>query len=298
MPVGDAKPSIRRVCALVNPASGGVSAEMVGELARLLAGFGLSHQVTALEPGRFEAMARTAIDSDPDLVVVLGGDGTARSVIELCGPDGPIVAPLSGGTINKLGRALYGAVTWSEALTAALEHGSVRWMSSGQIEGHSFYCRSTVGAPALLGQAREAIRARRLARAVRRTVSASRRARRVRLGYQFGAAIGRGSVIGLISPNCSRAPYATEDALEAAVFDLPNARAGVRVAINNLFRDWREAPNVRTHPFASGRIWANEPITAMLDGEFFAFGRQIQINVRPRAFRALTSVGARPEFED
>jgi diacylglycerol kinase family enzyme len=71
------------------------------------------------------------------------------------------------------------------------------------------------------------------------------------------------------------------------VLDLRDTKAGVRLILNNLFGDWRDDPDVTVRPCVSGRAWAREPIPAMLDGEFFRLGRQVDIRFRPRAFRAL-----------
>jgi diacylglycerol kinase family enzyme len=284
--------SIQRVQAVVNPASGSVGPGAADELAAFFAEWGLDHQVVELRPGESEAMVRAAIDSDPDLVVVLGGDGTARLVAEMCGPHGPLVAPLSGGTMNKLGRSLYGAQPWREALAGALSEGGERWMPGGEVDGHAFFCRAVLGPPALWARAREAIRVRKLGRAWRRAVIASHRAFQVRLCYQFNGEIGHGLAVSLICPTVSRALDEEEGALEAAVLDLRDARAGVRLALSNLIGDWRDDPDVTVHPCVRGRAWAHEAIPAMLDGEFFRLGRQVEARFRPRAFRALAPAAA------
>jgi diacylglycerol kinase family enzyme len=281
---------VRRVHAVVNPRSGGVGPGAAEELAALFADLGLAHRVSELAPGLFEATARSAVEAGPDLVVVLGGDGTARRVAEMCGPEGPPVAPLAGGTMNKLGRALYGSTPWREALIGALTDGEARWVPGGEVGGRAFFCSAVLGSPALWARAREAIRARQLGRAWRRAVFARRRAFAADLRYRFDRAdAGRGQVIGLICPTVSRALGEDEGALEAAVLDLPDARAGVRLALQNLVGDWRDDPDVTVRPIVSGRAWARDPIPVMLDGEFFRLGRHLDVGFRPRAFRALAS---------
>jgi diacylglycerol kinase family enzyme len=278
--------SIQRVHAVVNPASGRVAPGATERLAALVSGFGLALRVTELEPGRCEAMVRAVVDEDPDLVIVLGGDGTARLVAETCGPSGPVVAPLSGGTMNKLGRALYGPRPWRAALSEALEARTTRWVSGGEVDGRGFYCRAVLGSPALWARPREEIRARNLARAWRRAVVASRRAFSGRLYCEFDEIPARAFALGLICPTVSRAG-ADQAALEAAVLDLPDAKAGVRLAMKNLFGDWRSDPDVTVLGCRQGRTSAEEPIPAMLDGEFVRLGREVEIRFRPRAFRAL-----------
>jgi diacylglycerol kinase family enzyme len=281
------KVSIRRVQAVVNPTSGGVGPGAAGELTSLLAELGLDHHVSEPGPGELEETVRAAIDADPDLVVVLGGDGTTRLAAEMCGPQGPLVAPLSGGTMSKLGRALYGPKPWRQALASALNGGAERWMPAGEVGGRAFYCSAVLGSPALWARAREAIRAHKFDRAWRRATIAAHSAFLGRLGYDFDGGTGRGQVIGLICPTVSRAFREEEGALEAAVLDLRDVRAGVRLALNNLFGDWRDDPDVIVRPCVSGRARSRDPIPAMLDGEFFRLGRQLEIRFRAHAFRAL-----------
>jgi diacylglycerol kinase family enzyme len=206
---------------------------------------------------------------------------------EVCGPAGPLVAPLSGGTMNKLGRALYGPQPWREALAGALANGRARWMPGGEVQGRAFFCRAVLGPPALWARAREEIRVRRLGRAWRRAVIASHSAFRGRLGYELDGATGHGSAIGLICPTVSRALDEDEGVLEAAVLHLLDAKTGVRLALNHLIGDWRDDPDVTVLACVGGRISAREPIPVMLDGEFFKMGRKVEIRFRRHAFRAL-----------
>ncbi len=71
------------------------------------------------------------------------------------------------------------------------------------------------------------------------------------------------------------------------MLDPRDIKAGIRLALNNLFGDWRDDPDVTVRPSVSGRAWAHDRIPAMLDGEFFRLGRQADTRFRARAFRAL-----------
>jgi len=279
----------------VNPASGGVGAQAAQELEALFAEFGLDHRVVTLAPRRAERGVRAALDAGPDLVVVLGGDGTARLAAEMCGADGPIVAPLSGGTMNMLGRALYGETPWREALRRALADGQVRWVSGGEVGGRSFFCGALMGAPALLAPAREAIRARALRRAWRHAVLAQRKALISRLAYELEGQTGQGVAVSLRCPNVLADPEAPEGALRAAVLDPPDAdegvKAAVRLALRNFLGDWRDDPNA-TAPCVRGRAWARTTIPIMLDGEIFRLGREVEFGFRRHAFRALAPAPA------
>lgn len=280
--------AIRRVHAVVNPASGGVGPGAADELAALFADLGLEHRVSELEPGQFGPTVRAAVEAGPDLMVVVGGDGTARVVAEMCGPTGPLVAPLSGGTMNKLSRALYGAQPWQAALRAALTHGEPRWVPGGEIAGRVFYCSAILGSPALWARAREAVRARDFNRARRQAEMAYRRAFEAHVSYECdGREIGSGVAVGFLCPTISRALDQDDRALEVAVLDLNDTRAGLRLAMNYLLSDWREDPAVTLWRCVRGRVSADASIPGMLDGEFFRFEPQVETRFRPRAFRAL-----------
>ncbi|MBS0363673.1 MAG: NAD(+)/NADH kinase, partial [Proteobacteria bacterium] len=274
--------------ALINPASGSVGPTTAAELDALFAELGLDHQVSELVSGQFEQTIRSAIDTDPDLVVVIGGDGTARTVAELCGPDGPIVAPLSGGTMNKLGRALYGPRPWHEALATALTHGEVRWVHGGEVGGRVFFCSAILGSGALWARAREAVRARDFNRAQREAQVAYRRAFETRLSYRCDTQeIGSGMAVGFICPMISRALDTDAGALEVALLDLHDTKAGIRLAMNYLLRDWREDPEVTVWRCVTGQVSSAAPSPGILDREFFRFGHEVETRIRPRAFRAL-----------
>src|SRR5207253_887514 len=111
---------IRRVEVVANVASGGVGPEAPDEATKIFSDFGIEANVWAPSPEDLASCLRRAVDAAPDLVAVIAGDGTARAAAELCGPDGPALAPLPGGTMNVLPRAVYGARSWQDALTVAL----------------------------------------------------------------------------------------------------------------------------------------------------------------------------------
>ena len=106
---------IRRVEVVANVASGSVGADAPEEIAKILADFGLAANVCAPETHELGDCLRRAVDAAPDLLVVLAGDGTARAAAELCGPDGPMLAPLPGGTMNMLPHAIFGVRPWPAA---------------------------------------------------------------------------------------------------------------------------------------------------------------------------------------
>jgi diacylglycerol kinase family enzyme len=78
---------------------------------------------------------------DFDVIIVLGGDGTARAAAELAPRHGPPLVLLPGGTLNILSKALYGNLAWPEALAAALERGVIKRLPLGRANGEAFMWR-------------------------------------------------------------------------------------------------------------------------------------------------------------
>src|ERR1700761_8214748 len=101
-----------RIEAVINAAAGSVGRGATKALQDIVAEFGLSAHVAEVEPRHVVKALHAAVAARPDLLIVVAGDGTARLAAELCGPEGPLLAPLPGGTMNMLPRALYGQTDW------------------------------------------------------------------------------------------------------------------------------------------------------------------------------------------
>ena len=281
------RPHLKRLTAVVNAASGNVGPGAAAALSSLVAEHGLDLSLAEPAPNEIEAAVRAAVDAAPDLVIILAGDGTARLAAELSGPEGPLIAPLAGGTLNMLPHALYGVRPWTTALAAALETGVERVVCGGRVEGRSFYVAAILGAPALWGGAREAIRAGRFGKASRRVRYALARAFTGDLRYALDGNAGRATeALVLITPTVSTALHG-EARLEAASLDVRGADQAFRLAFNGLAGDWRRDPRVTVETCSGGRARARRPIPCILDGEMQHVGREIEFVFEPRAFRSL-----------
>lgn len=292
LPEAAGRPRLRRIAAVVNPASGGVGPGAAAAVAEMVAQYGYDLSIATPAPGEIETAIRAAVGAAPDLLMVLAGDGTARLAAELCGPDGPLVAPLPGGTLNMLPHALYGGLAWRDALTAALETGVERPVSGGRVAGRAFYVAAILGAPALWGHAREAVRTGNLLEAGRRVGYALRRAFSGEIRYALdGRANRRVEALVLICPTVSKAMPA-ETALEAASLDVRSAREVFRLAFNGAIGDWRRDPGVTVEPCLKGWAAARRSIPCILDGEVQRLPRRVEFAFEPRAFRALAPPAA------
>jgi diacylglycerol kinase family enzyme len=282
---------LRRVEAVVNAASGSVGAGAAEALEAMVKGFGLEVRVANANPADIPGAVKAAVEAKPDLLIVLAGDGTARLAAEMCGPDGPLVAPLPGGTMNMLPKAFYGTRDWREALTATLERGEVRCVSGGEVGGKAFYVAAILGAPALWADAREAVRNKNLGLAVARARRAYQRAFSGRLRYVLDEHwIRKAEALTLMCPVVSK-KLDREDALEADALDPRGVaealRLGLRAAFPGALGDWRNDASVSTELCRHGRAWANGRIPGILDGEPHRFERSVEFRFRPDAFRVL-----------
>lgn len=279
---------IRRVEVVANIASGSVQADAPDEARKIFADFGVEANVCAPSTDELTACLRRAVDAAPDLLVVLAGDGTARAAAELCGPEGPVLAPLPGGTMNMLPHAIYGVRSWQDALTVALSQGEARMIGGGEAEGHRFLVAAILGSPALWAPAREAARHGRRRLAWVRAKRAFRRAFTGRLRYILDAGPReKAEALVFMCPTASRALADEEQALEAAVLNVRGAADAVRLGLNALVRDWRDDPSVETQRCRVARVWSAQGVPAILDGESVRLKSLAEVRYQPAVVRIL-----------
>ncbi len=279
--------SLKSAIVLVNPLSGSTGPRAVQEAAAILSDYDCDAEVIELIGATLDAQVDEALAKKPDVLFVLAGDGTARAVASKAGPDGPLIAPLPGGTMNMLPKALYGTTDWKAALRAALEDGAAQPVSGGMVLGESFYCAGIFGSPALWAPAREAMRTGKLALAWTYGRRALRRAFSGKIRVEpDGGKMRRTEALALISPMISKA-MEEPIGLEAAAMNPLDASEAFRLAATALFSDWRQDPSVVTQPARRIRIRARSRIPAVLDGEPTLLPPDTTVRFVAKAFRAL-----------
>lgn len=282
---------IRTVEIVANEGSGSVEAGAAEAALAIAEERGLKARSVAARPETIEAALKAAVEARPDLVAVIAGDGTARAAAALCGADGPLLAPLPGGTMNMLPKALYGQRAWPDALRDSLDAGEVRPVGGGEVDGRTFHCAAILGAPALFAYAREEIREGHVLKAAAKARYALERAftSRLRLAVEGGGRH-KAEAAALICPLVSKA-VEDEAALEVAILDPGGAaeafRLGFKALAGDVFGDWRLDPAVRVERARAGRAWASHRIPAILDGEPVRLPRSATFRFRREAFRAL-----------
>ncbi|WP_304217534.1 diacylglycerol kinase family protein [Phenylobacterium aquaticum] len=278
----------KRVEMVVNTASGGVGLDAPEAARQILAAHGVEAMVRSPQDGDLMDILRRAVAAQPDLLIVLAGDGTARAAAELCGADGPVLAPLPGGTMNMLPRAIYGDRSWRDALEAILVDGEVRPLGGGEAEGRLFLVAAILGAPALWAPAREAVRHGRLDLAWTRARLALRRAFSGRLRYALGeGGRGKSEAIAFLCPAGSSLLADADQVMEAVVLDPAGAAEAFRLGFNAMLGDWRRDPAATSWPCRSAAVWAARGLPALLDGEPVRLSARVRIGWRPVVVRVL-----------
>jgi len=274
---------------VVNVAAGSVGPTAPAEIEKLLADFGVTARVRAPEPAELRDQLKAAIDTGPDLLITLAGDGTVRAAAELCGIDGPMIAPLPGGTMNMMPHAVYGQRPWPEALRLALAEGRERDLGGGCIDGHRFLCAAILGSPARLAPVREAARAGHPVIAFTRARHALQRAFTGRLRYRLDEGVRcKAEALVLICPIASKVMRAEDPTLEAAALNPNGAGEILRLGINALVRDWRVDASVDDQFCKRAHVWAAQGIPALLDGETVRLPSVVDVRYDPRICRILT----------
>lgn len=223
---------------------------------------------------------------DVDVIIVLGGDGTARNVAELAPANAPPLMLLPGGTLNVLPRALYGERAWPEALKDALEQGVVKRLPTGKANGEPFFVAAIFGAPTLLARAREAVREGQLWRALKRFNHFTKRAFahhvRAKAGNQ---PVQKVAAVGVLCPAFSGEVEGKE--LEWVTLDASRLLDLARVSLRAVSNGWRDDPQIEIGQCKTGDIWSPGLIPATLDGEPKTFTASIKITYNPNGPRVI-----------
>jgi len=223
-----------------------------------------------------------------DIFIVLGGDGTIRTAAEACAEKGPYLIPLPGGTMNMLPRALYGDVSWEDALKNALTAPSAKVLSGGRIADKQFFIAAIVGAPALWAEPRESIREGDIVDAIEKGSVAFRNMFETKVKYLISEEIkGEAEAVALICPLISEEMSDSEQALEAAVIDVESAAEVIGLASTAAFGKWRDDRNILLTKTKRVDVQSSKDIPATLDGENVSLGTTAEIDFVSKALTVI-----------
>lgn len=238
-------------------------------------------------PGVVEAL-RAAAARRPRVLAVLGGDGTAQAALDAAKGRVP-VAPLPGGTLNRLSRAVYGR-RGLQACLSSLADGEARWLPAGRIGPHRFYVVCGFGPLMELDALREDLRAGRgVGAAWARLAAVGRR------GFQEAvlwsppdqeprAASALVVALGPVDSAFGMAPPAPRLLLEGAGAKLDGWADVAGLAARVAVRRWRSRCGLATRRSASIEVTGlNGPVFGLLDGERRLLPERFTIEMEPAA---------------
>lgn len=272
---------------LLNPRAGSVGPEDGAKLVSVLQEHGVGR--FAIVDVKRMSRALFARAPDFDLVVVLGGDGTARAAASLAPRDCPPLVLLPGGTLNILPKVLYGELDWSAALKAALERGVVKRLPAGKANGEHFFVAAMFGAPTVLARVREAAREGKFLKAIGRLRHFFRRAftRSLRARYNQER-MRKAEAIGALCPSFSG--NLEGEGLEWVRLTAKHFVDLARVSVRALGPGWRNDPVVEISTCNTGDIASNGIIPATLDGEPRTFFSRVRVTYDPRGVKVLALI--------
>jgi diacylglycerol kinase family enzyme len=278
-----------KVGVIINTSSGGCDLESEQKMLSILTDAGVVEpKVWCGDAKEMERFFAEATGQKLEVLIVLGGDGTIRTAAEACAEKGSYLVPLPGGTMNMLPRALYGNLSWEDALKNTLTAPSTKVLSGGRVANKRFFIAAIVGAPALWTQPRESMRKGSIADAIKKGSVAFRRMFEAKVQYLIsGGANGETEGVALICPLISQEMSDSEQALEAAIIDVESAAEMIGLATTAAFGKWRDDKNILLTKTKRVDVQSSKEIPATLDGEKVNLGRSAEIVFVSKALTVL-----------
>jgi diacylglycerol kinase family enzyme len=278
-----------KVGAIINTSSGGCDSESEAEMLEILKSAGvINYKTWCGESDQIERGFTEVVTHEPEVLVVLGGDGTVRRAAEACTGTGTYLVPLPGGTLNVLPRALYGDSSWQEALKETLTNPLTKELSAGRVADKLFFVAAVVGAPGLWMEAREAIREGNILNAVGKAGVAFQAMFDSTIQYFISPQMkGEAEVVAVICPLVSEQMSDSEQTLEAAAIDVENATELLGLATAAAFGKWRDHESVTLTKTNQVTVRSKKDIPLFLDGERVKVGNEAQIGFAPHAVNVI-----------
>lgn len=278
-----------KVGVIINTSSGSYDSKSEQKMLSLLTGAGVvKPKVWCGEAKEMDRFFAEAARQKREVLIVLGGDGTIRTAAEGCAEKGSYLIPLPGGTMNMLPRALYGNVSWEEALKKTLTAPSTKVLSGGRVANKRFFIAAIVGAPTLWTQPRESMREGNIADAIKKGSVAFRRMFEAKVQYLIsGGAKGETEAVALICPLISEEMSDSEQALEVAIIDVESVAEVIGLATTAAFGKWRDDRNILLTKTKRVDVQSSKNIPATLDGEKVNLGRSAEIDFVSKALTVL-----------
>ena len=283
-----------RTIALINSMAGSVGPDGANRLRHALSGVSLDHaEIIEFDRGRSAEQLKWLQEVGPDLVIVWGGDGTHRSVLDTLGRHKSQILLLPGGSMNLLTKWLHSGQPWERVLWSVLRSPEPRILPAGRIGEMHFFCAMIAGVPAQLAEVREDVRRGDLARAIQDTGVALTNVHSMHLTTSFGKdpehAAGHfpaGNVVGALV-----GPLARNKRMEVARLELGSAWSALEFAWTSFVSEWRNRPDVSMQAAETLQVDNVDglDIPAMIDGEKIKSGKSLSVTFVEEAATCLVA---------
>jgi diacylglycerol kinase family enzyme len=283
-----------KVGVIINTSSGGCGSESEAEMLSIVKGAGVTNCKTWCgEADQIERAFADAATHNLELLIVLGGDGTIRTAADACAGTDTYLLPLPGGTMNMLPRALYGEVSWQDALKETLANPVAKGLSGGRVGDELFFVAAVVGASGLWMEAREAIREGDILDAVGKAGVAFEAMFGTTIQYSIPPEVsGEAEVVAVICPLVSEQMSDSEQALEAAAIDVDSAAELLGLATAAALGKWRDDESVTLTKTRRVTVQSSRDIPLFLDGERVKVGKNAEVNFVPKAVNVIVPESA------
>lgn len=294
-----------RFCAVLNRDGGTLRTADVDALAAhmrdVLVQAGHDVEVRAVDGTKVADALREAIeDSNADVILAAGGDGTVSLAAGLLAGTDKALAILPAGTMNLYARSL-GLPLDLEMALAALASGVVRSVDVAYADGRPFVHQFSIGMhPQLIGL-RSAIpfrsRLGKLAASVRAALTTLLKPHNLKVALNMGGAelITVTSGIGITNNLFGEGHLPYADRPDGGVLGIYITRAERRIDLiafvfNMALGRWRDNEQVEIHEAGEVRLRilsAGSKFRCAIDGELCPLNREVHIWLRPRSLRVL-----------
>lgn len=149
----------KRVALVINTAAGTASSMDVSQVEeRVKAALPETEvNVACVAPADLEKAMDDAFASTPDIVIIFGGDGTARGAAKRALTTQIPIAPLPGGTMNVLAKLVFGHADLEKCI-ADLPTCKITGLDVGMVGGEPFFLSVAFGFAGPLAKLRESMR--------------------------------------------------------------------------------------------------------------------------------------------
>ncbi len=147
----------RHYVVVVNDSAG--SSSKFSEEALSAASPDATFDILSVAPEALEAAFDKAFAANPTAVIVVGGDGTARTAAVRAVQTGIPIIPMPGGTMNVLPKIVFGHDDMARAM-ADISRLQPQSLDVGRISGEMFFLSAAVGLAGPMARLREATRSK------------------------------------------------------------------------------------------------------------------------------------------